>query len=205
MFPSLSFGIKDIPELIKAWLDLLKFLKGKPPQNVQTVHGGNAIQIENVEGAVTIVNGNVYNSFTWNNVGADASKLEVPVKKGATRLELLQGRKRIASYTPDDVAQFHPIKPTEGLIESQIDAVVEVVGPVFEGETLWRLKYGTMRLRAKLLDDEYLQRVRNSEESFSRGDLLKVRLKTVQEKVGSRVVTRHFIVKVIDRIDRAAA
>ena len=32
MLPSLSLDIKDIPELIKAWLDLLKFLKGKPPR-----------------------------------------------------------------------------------------------------------------------------------------------------------------------------
>jgi hypothetical protein len=76
MFPSLSFGIKDIPELIKAWLDLLKFLKGKPPQNVQTVETGNAVQLKNVDGNVTIINGNVYNSFTLNNVGADASKLD---------------------------------------------------------------------------------------------------------------------------------
>jgi hypothetical protein len=205
MLPSLSFGISDIPELIKAWLDLLTFLKGKPPQRVQTVQKGNAVQVENVNGNVTTVNGNVYNTLIFHNVGADASKLDVPVKKGARQLELIKGRKIIATYTPDDAAQFRAIKPTENSIESEIDAIVEVVAPVLQGEGMWRFKYGRMYLTAKLLDDEYRQRVTNGEESFKHGDLLKVRLKTVQEKVGHRVVTRHSIIKVIDRIDQAAA
>ena len=196
--------IKDIPELIKGWLDLLSFLKGKPPQRVQTAESGNAVQIENAHGNVTNINANVYNSFVINNVGADASKLEAPVKKGARELELFRGRERIATYTPSDVAQFRPIKPTESPIVSEIDAIVEVVAPVLEGEGMWRFKYGRMSLTAKLLDDEYRQRVESGEESFRHGDLLKVQLRTVQERVGSRVVTRHFIVKVLDRIVSAA-
>jgi hypothetical protein len=48
--PALSLGIKDVAGLIKAWLDLLKFLKGQPPQKVQNVTNGNALQIENVNG-----------------------------------------------------------------------------------------------------------------------------------------------------------
>lgn len=204
LLPSIV-DIKDIPELIKGWLDLLSFLKGKPPQRVQTVQSGNAVQIENVYGNVTNINGDVYNSFVINNIGADASKLEAPIKKGARELELFRGRKRIASYSQDDVAQFRPIKPTENPIESEIDAIVEVVAPVFQGQGMWRFRYGRMFLTANLLDDEYRQRVQGGQESFRHGDLLKVRLRTVQERVSGRVVTRHFIVKVIDRIGRTAA
>jgi len=192
--------IKDIPELIKGWLDLLSFLKGKPPQRVQTVQSGNAVQIENVYGNVTNINGNVYNSFVVNNVGADASKLEAPIKKGARELELFRGPERIASYSQDDVAQFRAIKPTENPIESEIDAIVEVVAPVFQGQGMWRFRYGRTFLTATLFDEEFLQKVRSREESFRHGDLLKVRLKTVQERVGGRVVTRHSIVKVLERL-----
>src|SRR5262249_5501688 len=87
------------------------------------------------------------------------------------------------------VAAFKADKPTE--IESEIDAVVEVVAPVLKGEGMWRFLFGSVSLTAKLSDDEFLQRVESGEESFHNGDLLKVRLKTVQEK--------HFIVKVVDR------
>jgi hypothetical protein len=70
---------------------------------------------------------------------------------------------------------------------------------------MWRFKYGRMSLTAKLLDEEYRQRVTSGEESFRHGDLLKVRLRTVQERIGGRVVTRHFIVRVLERIGRGAS
>ena len=62
---------------------------------------------------------------------------------------------------------------------------------MLKGEGMWRFLFGSVSLTAKLSDDEFLQRVESGEESFHNGDLLKVRLKTVQEK--------HFIVKVVDR------
>jgi hypothetical protein len=200
-FPVLSLGVSDIPELIKNWLDLLKFLKGKPPKRIQQlVDRGNAVQIENASGGATIVNGNIYNACIFNNVGLDASKLEIPATKGARELELLKGRAKIASYTADDLGQFRPIKPAEQPIESEIEAIVEVVSPVFEGEGMWRFRYGRMSLTAKLVDQDYRERVSSGSESFRRGDHLKVRLKTVQERVGAKVVTKHFITKVLDRI-----
>jgi hypothetical protein len=208
MFPSLSFGIDDIPGLIKIWFDLLKHLKGSAPKRVQTVKEGNAVQVENVDGNVMVVNGNIYHGCIINNVGRDAAKLEAPVRKGARQLELVRGRTKIGTYTPDDVAQFRPIKPTEHPIESEIDAIVEVVAPVLQGEGMWRFKYGRMALTAKVLDKEFLERVASKEESFRRGDLLRVRLKTVQERGPTgNVATRHFIVKVLGRavLDISAA
>jgi hypothetical protein len=99
MFPSLSFGIEHIPQLIKAWLDLLKFLKGKPPQRVQTVADGNAVQIENNDGNVTIINGNVYNSFTLNN---RSRRLKV----GSADQE---GRRRVGTGSrPGEDCYLHP-------------------------------------------------------------------------------------------------
>jgi hypothetical protein len=206
MLPSLSFGIDDIPGLIKSWFDLLKHLKGSAPKRVQTVKEGNAVQVENVDGNMMVVNGNVYHGCIINNVGSDAAKLEAPVRKGARQLELVRGRKKIGTYTPDDVAQFRSIKPTERPIESEIEAIVEVVAPVLQGEGMWRFKYGRMPLTAKLLDEEFRQRVSNKEESFRRGDLLRARLKTVQERgPAGKVVTRHFIVKVLGRVVRDAS
>jgi hypothetical protein len=126
---------------------------------VQILEAGS--QVENVDGNMMVVNGNVYNGCIINNVGADAAKLEVPVRKGAKQLELVRGRKKIGTYTPDDVAQFRSIKPTERPIESEIEAIVEVVAPVLQGEGMWRFKYGRMPLTAKVLDEEFRHRVSN--------------------------------------------
>jgi hypothetical protein len=131
--PILSLGVSDIPTLLKGWFDLLKFLNGEPPKKVEQVVGtGNAVQIENSHGNTTIVNGNVYNTVIFNDVGSDASKLELPVKRGAHTLELLKGHARLASYSVHDLSQFRKIKPTERPIESEIDAIVEIVSPVLK-------------------------------------------------------------------------
>ncbi|WP_194476152.1 hypothetical protein [Bradyrhizobium sp. CCBAU 53338] len=96
--PALALGIKDIHSLIKAWFDLMKFLRGQPPQRVQNVSNGNALSIENASGQTQVFNGNVYNTFIIGDIGSDAEKLELPIRRGATKLELKQGRKKITTY-----------------------------------------------------------------------------------------------------------
>lgn len=198
--PALTFGISDIPDLIKEWLDILKLLKGKPPQDVQNVSNGNAVRIQSIDGNAQIVNGNIYNTFIFNDVGRDAAKLEAPLKRGARSLEIIKGKKKIGSYSPNDVSQFRSIKPADAPIESEINAILEVISPVLEGEGVWRFRYGRSALTAKLTDDEYRQKVINGDEVFRHGDRLKVQLKTTQERLGEKVSTRHSITKVLGRI-----
>ncbi len=199
LMPLLSFGVRDVPELIKRWFDLLKFLKGEPAKVIQHVDNGNAVQIESASGEIQIVNGNVYNTFIFNNVGRDAAKLDVPTKRGAKQMELYRGKRRIGTYSVDDLSSFRPIKPADTPLESEIKAIVEIIAPVFEGEGVWRFKLGRMTLTAKLLDQDYRQRVSGGEESFRHGDLLDVQLKTVQERAGNKISTKHFITRVNGR------
>jgi hypothetical protein len=200
ILPSISLGVADVPELIKKWLDLLKFLKGQPPKITQNVTDGNAVQIENVHGETQVVNGNVYNTFIFNNIGRDAAKLEVPKTRGAERLDLYRGKEKIGTYDGSDLSNFRSIKPAGAPIESEIEAVLQVIAPVLEGEGVWRFKFGRMKLTARVSDDNYRQQVIDGQESFRHGDMLRVRLKTVQEKVDDKVATKHFITKVLGRV-----
>lgn len=197
VFPAgVMFGLKDIATLIKTWLDLLKFLKGQPPQRVQNIDNGSGLQIENIAGQATIINGNIYNTFMMSGIGSDAEKLEIPVKNGAKKLELRHRGRRIGSYDAPDLANFKAIKPKDKPLESEIEAILEVVSPVLEGEGMWRFKYGRMSITARLTDEDYRQKVQDGEESFSHGDRLQARLKTIQENLGDRISTKHFITRV---------
>jgi hypothetical protein len=195
--PGLLLGVKDVASLVKTWFDLLKFLRGQPPQKVQNVDNGNALQLENTNGQTTIINGNVYNTFILGGIGSDAEKLELPIRHGAKKLELKSEGRRIGSYSPADLSNFKPIKPKDKPLESEIEAILEVVAPVLEGEGMWRFKYGRMSITAKLTDEEYRQRVLHGQESFSHGDRLRAKLKTVQETIGDKVSTKHFVTKVV--------
>jgi hypothetical protein len=56
-----------------------------------------------------------------------------------------------------------------------------------------------MTLTARLLDETYRQKVLEGQESFRHGDRLKVKLKTVQERLGDKLTTKHFITEVVQR------
>ncbi|WP_024515298.1 hypothetical protein [Bradyrhizobium sp. Tv2a-2] len=199
-FPGLLLGVKDVASLVKLWLDLLKFLKGQPPQRIQNVDNGSALQIENVHGETTIINGNIYNTFLLSGIGNDAEKLDIPTKLGAKKLELRHQGKKIASYDAVDLSNFKAVKPKDRPLESEVEAILEVKAPVLEGEGMWRFKYGRMSIAAKLTDEDYRRRVEHGEESFSHGDRLLVRLRTVQENLGNKISTKHFITKVVQRV-----
>jgi hypothetical protein len=171
-FPGLLLGVKDVAALVKLWLDLLKFLKGQPPQKVQNVDNGNALQIENIHGQTTIINGNVYNTLILNGIGNDAEKLDIPTKLGATKLELRHRGKKIASYDATDLANFKAVKPKDKPLESEVEAILEVKAPVLDGDGMWRFKYGRSSIAAKLADEDYRRRVEGGDESFSHGDRL---------------------------------
>jgi hypothetical protein len=199
-FPGLLLGVKDVASLIKTWFDLLKFLRGQPPQKIQNVDNGNALQIENANGQTNIINGNVYNTFLLNGIGSDAEKLEIPTRAGAEKLELRERGRRIGTYDATDLRHFKPIKPRDKPLESEIDAILEVVAPVLEGEGMWRFKYGRMSITAKLTDEDFRQRVESGEESFSHGDRLLARLRTIQENLGKKISTKHYVTKVVERV-----
>lgn len=182
------------------WLDLLKFLKGQPPQRVQNVDNGNALLLENANGETTIINGNVYQTFLLNGIGNDAEKLEIPIKHGAQKLQLKRQGRKLATYDAADLSSFKAIKPTDQPLVSEIEAILEVIAPVLQGDGMWKFKYGRMSITAKLDDDHYRQRVLDGEESFSHGDRLLAKLKTVQENLGRKTSTRHFVTKVVQRI-----
>lgn len=199
-FASIFLNVKDVASLIKAWLDILKFLRGQPPTRTQHVENGNGLQIENASGQTIVVNGNIYNTFLLNGIGQDAEKLQIPTKAGAKKLELKRNGRRIATYDAAELSTFGAIKPAEKPLESEVEAILEVVAPVLEGDGQWRFKYGRMSITAKLTDEDYRQRVLLGEESFSHGDRLRARLRTVQETLGNKITTKHFITKVVERI-----
>jgi hypothetical protein len=183
------------------WLDLAKFLKGKPPKTVtQNVSNGNAVQIENASGEVQVVNGNVYNFFIGTDVAQDVAKLKLPVKRGATALEAYRGDKKIASYSGHDLSKLKPIKPFKDGLKSEIKTIVEVTAPEFDDEGEWRLKHGRKKLTARLLDEDFKAKMQRGQERIRDGDRLDVQLRAIREKEGTKTRTKYFIVKINRRV-----
>lgn len=198
MLPAISLGIENIPELIKKWFDLLKHLKGSPPVQVTQSGDGTNVQVTNRDGQVTVVHGNIYQSCVIADVGSLAQALQAPIQAGAKSLNLMREGKPIAEYSPEDVKSFSPIKIVGEEVDTEIDAILLVVSPILEGEGVWRFKYGSMNLVAKIQDVKYLEKVLNGIVSFKHGDRIVVRLRTLQRQHGAKLMTTHYVTQVLE-------
>jgi hypothetical protein len=198
--PSLVLGLTSVGELLRSWLDLLVFLKGQEPKKIQRINNGNDVSIENNSGNIEIFNGNIYNTFILSDAGKDAEKLTIPIRHGATSLEVRDSSGRTSQYSRDNMKYFQPIKSETGVLESEIDAILDVRAPVLEGEGLWRFRYGRTNLTAKLADADFQQKIDAGEERFGHGDKLRVRLRTTQNVKNGRNVVNHCVTKVVGRL-----
>jgi hypothetical protein len=198
--PIATFGVTSITETIKEWLSLLTHLGGEPPRSTAQTGDGQNVKIENQKGDTKIVNGNVYQTFIFGDIGANASSLQEPFLAGATDLILKKSGKEFAQYSAREAKNFVPIRPTYDKISSSIPVILSVVSPVLEGDGVWKFRLGASNILATITDEAFLARVYNGAESFRKGDSFKVELKTEQKQVGRKIVTEHFITAVICRV-----
>lgn len=200
LLPTASLGISTIAEMVKAWLSLLKFLEQKPPKSINQNGDGQNVIIENTKGETQVVNGNIYNTFVMGNIGHYASAFQEPLKVGANGMQLKSGGKIIAEYSQKDVETFVSIQPESEILTSKIEAILSVISPVFEGQGIWRFKYGGSTIPATVADDQFLVGVFDGSESFKRGDSFKVILATSQKQIGRKIITTHLVERVVSRI-----
>jgi hypothetical protein len=87
----------------------------------------------------------------------------------------------------------------EEMIDDRVDTVsLQLVSVSFRDENKWRFSDGGAPFYAAVLDDDFLNRVKLSEESFTAGDILKVKLRKKQWLVGDAMKSEHEVMEVME-------
>lgn len=73
-----------------------------------------------------------------------------------------------------------------------------ILSLAFKDDNKWRLNGGDGVISARIEDEEFLKRVDNSEESFSKGDILFCEVRLVQKKSDSGLKNEYTIIRVLD-------
>lgn len=104
-----------------------------------------------------------------------------------------------AVATRSDSASFiAPAQEEEPIEESTRDVSLQLVNVAFRDDHKWRFYDGSSTFYASILDDEFLNRVENNEEHFSKGDILRVKLNEKKTLVGDNLRNEYRILKVMD-------
>ena len=91
-----------------------------------------------------------------------------------------------------------PVFPDDSVVTRTHEMILTVVVPVLTGDYVWRFEWSGNKLTAKMLDDEFIGKIRANFVEFGYGDTLRVRMETEEtpQKDGTKTY-QHRIIKVL--------
>jgi hypothetical protein len=87
--------------------------------------------------------------------------------------------------------------------ESEFVLNVQAVNVAFQGDNKWRFTDGNSTFHAAIADNEFLSKVANNDLSFTKGDVLRVRMRKHQWMAGEKMRTEYEVLRVLEH--RSAA
>jgi hypothetical protein len=84
------------------------------------------------------------------------------------------------------------------LFNSESEALLEIVKPSFQSGLKWTVSDGRARFFVNIKDDAFLHRIQEREISFTKGDVLKVRLVTRNWRDQGSLKSRNTVIKVLE-------
>lgn len=91
-----------------------------------------------------------------------------------------------------------PEQESQLLDENTTTINLQLVSVSFKDDNKWRFSDGSSPFFANILDQSFLNRVQQSEESFTAGDILRVKLKKKQWMIGDSMKSEHEILEVLE-------
>ena len=91
-----------------------------------------------------------------------------------------------------------PEQESQLLEESEVTTNLQLVSVSFKDDNKWRFSDGNTPFYANVLHQEFLYRVQQSEESFTAGDILRVRLKKRQWMHGDNMKSEYDVLEVLE-------
>ena len=200
------------PEAAQGVLHLLKLLKGaiikavkpKPVENKVELHIEN-VNNSNVNVQIITTDPETFKLASNPLIRQSVNKLTKPLDRpGIDRVEIAEGPTVVESISKEERAYYYPVErlidtPAEtGIQTGTRIAELEVISPVFRDNNKWRLTDGNAVYNVKIVDDDFLEKVKRHQITFGKGDILKVLLQQTTRKTTAGLKTSYTVLEVLE-------
>jgi hypothetical protein len=157
---------------LKGYFELKKILNGSQPKEVQEL-SGNKIYVTAEDGSSVVVNKGSGSVFTDCNIHTVVQNVSYNIlKTGATDGFSFDTNDNAEQFTHDDLVKMTksvPIATQTTRKVSTIKTDLLIKKPDILGHSTWSFRYNAKNIDAKVLDDEFLDSVRNGDYSIRGG------------------------------------
>ncbi len=181
-------------------IGLIKFLKGKKPTKIIDEDGRLKVYLNETEYYET--DGKVVKLYKNRTIVGDLNKMLEPLEKDGIDSFFMSrtGDKKDADLAIDDseLTYFEYQEIENDLSENITETFVQIEAAVFKDNNKWKFDNGGSPINAAILDEEFLRKIDSGELRFGKGDLLKVKLKTIQTFAHGKLKTEFQVIEVLE-------
>jgi hypothetical protein len=194
-------------------LEIKKHFKGDKPKEVKRI--GNEVEITNYKNEKKIVNNYAFNIYASNPIiDKSLSRGFAKLNEDSERRDLVfkitdeEEQQSVIDFSENDIKGAKNSIPVESLLENtdetQSETTLTIIKPDFRGNSKWEFYYCNTRINAKIADEEFMNKVHNSEYNFGCSTKLRVMLSQTfaVNNVGLPVESSHsvYIVKKVIKV-----
>lgn len=184
-----------IKESVKAWIHL----KGKTPKTIEPINNG--FKVENQNGEITYINGNVFNIITNVSAGKAVEEfIKRPLESGVDFVKVKSKTfDEVLNVNKDQAHAFVTVEAEKPIMEQEYRVGLIIESPTFKEGNKWRFFDGSSSFHADILDQEFLTKVNTGEVRFGKGDVLIVLMKFTQSSsINTPLKIERAILKVLE-------
>lgn len=181
-------------------IGLIRFLKGKKPTKIIDEDGRLKVYLNETEYYET--DGKVVKLYKNRTIVSDLNKMLEPLEKDGIDSFFVSrtGDKKDADLAIDEseLTYFEYQEIENDLSENITETFVQIEAAVFKDNNKWKFDNGGSPINAAILDEEFLRKIDAGELRFGKGDLLKVKLKTIQTFAHGKLKTEFQVIEVLE-------
>ena len=181
-------------------IGLIRFLKGKKPTKIIDEDGRLKVYLSETEYYET--DGKVVKLYKNRTIVGDLNKMLEPLEKDGIDSFFVSrtGDKKDADLAIDEseLTYFEYKEIETDLSENITETFVQIEAAVFKDNNKWKFDNGGSPINAAILDEEFLRKIDAGELRFGKGDLLKVKLKTIQTFAHGKLKTEFQVIEVLE-------
>lgn len=193
--------LKDYFEIIKETIRVWIHLRGEAPKEI-VPQNDNRVKIENRDGQIIYVNGNVINIISDSKAGKAAEKfISEPLVAGLSYLAIKSDTLADAAKVEQkDAPYFKPVDIQKPLISADVKMALQIESPTFVEGNKWRFFDGQDRWAADIQHEDFLARVNQGIERFGKGDTLIAIVRLSQSTSMNTLKMERSVMKVLDHV-----
>ncbi|NWK75708.1 hypothetical protein HYG93_15850 [Acinetobacter sp. SwsAc6] len=181
-------------------IGLIRFLKGKKPTKIIDEDGHLKVYLNETEYYET--DGKVVKLYKNRTIVSDLNKMLEPLEKDGIDAFFVSrtGDKKDADLAIDEseLTYFEYQEIENDLSENITETFVQIEAAVFKDNNKWKFDNGGSPINAAILDEGFLRKIDAGELRFGKGDLLKVKLKTIQTFAHGKLKTEFQVIEVLE-------